>query len=293
MRRVKCFAQAAARVGPYRTLDAGPRVIEVARITGTVDKCGELDGRFRLLGRRRDRREAHRRRALDRLDLAVIDLPPIAVYLLGGEYYVIDGNRRVAAALKQKLEYMDAQVTECIPLDDRAALEGAASRRLFERETGLRNVRLAFESGYATLLEEIADFALAGAFGAEGSAEGSAAGRAAAAADLPQRERARSWHSGTFRPACALLAASPLSRRFPGAEAGDLYVMVARFYRDLMGGYPAGASYPTLLSGFLFARRLPDRRPLRAAPFRLLLRLLGARPRTRRTAAPGRRIAQP
>jgi len=274
VRGVKCFAQAAARVGPYRTLDAGPRVIEVARITGTVDKCGELDARFRLVGRRRDRREAHRRRTLDRLDLAVTNLPPIAVYLLSGEYYVIDGNRRVAAALRQKLEYMDAQVTECIPLGDRAALEGASSRRLFEQETGLRNVRLAYEGGYATLLEEIADFSRAGP--ATGAARG-----AAGASDLPRREGARRWHSRIFGPACALLAGSSLPRRFPGAEPGDLYVMVARFYRDLLGGYPSGASYRTLLSGFRFARRLPDRRPLRAAPFRLLLSLLGARPRAR------------
>jgi hypothetical protein len=255
-------------------------VIEVARITGTVDKCGELDSRFRLLGRRRDRRERYRRRVLDRLDLAVTDLPPITVYLLGGEYYVVDGNRRVAAALKQKLEYMDAQVTECIPLGDSAALEGAASRRLFEQETGLRNIRLAYESGYATLLEEIADFAPAGPSEATGGSVGDALG----AADVPRRERARRWHSATFRPACALLSSSPLSRRFPGAAPGDLYVTVARFYRDLMGGYPAGASYQTLLSGFGFARRLPDRRPLRAAPFRLLLSLLRARPR--RPAAP-------
>jgi hypothetical protein len=280
VRRVKCFAQAAARVGPYRSLDAGPRAIEVARITGTVDKCGELDRRFRLVGRRRDRRERFRRRTLERLDLAVTDLPPIAVYLLSGEYYVIDGNRRVAAAKRQKLEYMDAQVTECIPLGDSAALEGAATRRRFEQETGLRNVRLAYESGYATLLEEIADFTPAGT-----SAAGSGAGGAGAAA-ASQRERARNWHSSVFRPACALLSSSPLSRRFPGAEPGDLYVMVARFYRDLMGGYPAGASYPTLLSGFRFARRLPERRPLRSAPFRLLLSLLGARPR--RTAEPWR-----
>jgi hypothetical protein len=274
---VKCFAQAAARIGPYRTLDAGPRAIEVARITGTVDKCGELDSRFRLLGRHRDRRERFRRRALNRLDLSVTDLPPIAVYLLSGEYYVIDGNRRVAAALRQKLEYMDAQVTECIPLEDSAALEGASSRRRFEQETGLRSVRLAYERGYATLLEEIAGFTPAGASAAAG-----------ASAKAPsQRERARLWHSSVFRPACALLAGSPLPRRFPGAEPGDLYVMVARFYRDLMGDYPAGASYPTLLSGFRFARRLPERRPLRATPFRLLLSLLGARPRP--AAGPWRR----
>ena len=269
MRRVKCFAEEAARVGPYRTLDAGPRVIELARIRGTVDKCGELDSRFRLVGRRHDRRERYRRRSLERVDLTVTDLPPISVYLLSGEYYVIDGNRRVAAAMGQKLEYMDAQVTECIPLSDRAALDGASSRRRFEQETGLRNLRLAYESGYATLLEEAAGFGQAGA-------------EAAAAAGAPQlspRERARRWHSGFFLPACALLADSSLMRRFPGAEPGDLYVSVARFYRDLMGGYPSGASYETLLSGFRFAQRLPDRRPLRAASFRLLLAILGARSR--------------
>ena len=271
MSRVGCFAEEVARLGPYRTLDAGPRVIEVARITGTVDKCGELDGRFRLLGRRRDRHERFRRRRLAQADLAVTDLPPISVYQLSGRYFVIDGNRRVAEAKRQKLEYMDAQVTEVFPLSDTAALEGAASRRRFERETGLRNVRLAYESGYATLLEDIA------AFGRAGAAEAGAGGDAPAADETPSREQVRRWHSGFFRPACALLSGSSLSRRFPGVEPGDLFVTVARFYRDLLGGYPPGASYETLLSGFRFARRLPERRPLRAAPFRLLLGVLGLR----------------
>jgi hypothetical protein len=259
VKRVKCFAEESARLGPYASVDAGPRVIELARVTGTVDKCGELDARFRLLGRRRDRRERFRRRSLEQVDLALYSLPPITAYLLAGEYYVIDGNRRVAAALRQRLEYLDALVTECIPLADRAAQEGASARRRFEQETGLRGVRLAYESGYTTLLEDVASFK-----------EG---------AGLQPRERARRWHSRFFRPACAHLAASSLPRRFPGAEPGDLFVGVARFYRDLMGGYPPGASYQTLLSGFIFAERLPDRRPLRAAPFRWLLALLGARRR--------------
>jgi hypothetical protein len=257
MRRVKCFAEEAARIGAYRTLDAGPRVIEVARIQGTVDKCGELDARFRLVGRRRDRRERFRRRSLEQVNLAVTSLPPIAVYLLSGQYYVIDGNRRVAAAKQQGMEYMDANVTECIPLADRAALEGASSRRRFEQETGLKTVRLAYESGYAVLLEEAAGFR---------QSEG-----------LPPRERARRWQAEFYRPACALLASSSLPQRFPGAEPGDLFVMVSRFYHERLGGYPPGVSYETLLSGFRFAERLPARRPLRAAPFRLLSALLGVR----------------
>ncbi len=205
MRRVKCFAEEAARSGPYRTLDAGPRVIETARIVGTVDKCGELDARFRLLGRRRDRRERFRRRSLELVNLAVTSLPPIAVYQLSGQYYVIDGNRRVAAALRQGLEYMDANVTECIPLADRAALEGASSRRRFEQETGLKNVRLAYESGYAVLLEEIAGFR---------EAEEPAA-----------RERARRWAHpllpARLRAAGLLFLVEALSRRRAGGLVRD------------------------------------------------------------------------
>ena len=272
MSRVGCFAEEAARVGPYRTLDAGPRVIEVARITGTVDKCGELDGRFRLLGRRRDRRERFRRRRLEQADLAVTDLPPISVYLLSGRYFVIDGNRRVAAAKRQKLEYMDAQVTEVIPLSDtrgpgRGRLQAAlrAGNGVEERAPGLRE-RLRHAAGGHRRFRP----------GRRGRGRRRRR-RRAAADEPPSREQVRRWHSGFFRPACALLSDSSLSRRFPGAEPGDLFVTVARFYRDLLGGYPPGASYETLLSGFRFARRLPERRPLRAAPFRLLLAVLGLR----------------
>jgi hypothetical protein len=135
-------------------------------------------------------------------------------------------------------------------------------------------VRLAYETGYATLLEDIAAFVRTGEAGA---AEADGGGGRQGAGEAPSREQVRRWHSGFYLPACALLSDSLLSRRFPGAQPGDLFVTVARFYRDLLGGYPPGASYETLLSGFRFARRLPERRPLRAAPFRLLLAVLGLR----------------
>jgi len=258
MKPVKCFAADAARLGTYTTVDAGPRVIEVSRITGTVDKCGELDRRFRLLRRRRDRGERYRRLRLQQVDLTVTSLPPIDVYLLAGEYYVIDGNRRVAAVKRHGLEFMDANVTECVPIADRAAGQASVSRKQFEQETGLKNLQLAYPGGYAALLEESREFT-------------------APATDA--RERARRWHSSFYLPACRLLAASPLAKRFPLARAGDLFVLVSRFYRELLGGYPPGISYPSLLSGYLFAGRIPGwrrRRLLRLAPFRLLLAVLRA-----------------
>jgi hypothetical protein len=262
VRRVKCFDEEAARLGAHTTLDAGPRVIEVARITGTVDKCGELDSRFRLIGRYDDRRERRRRGLMDRADLSRTILPPIDVYRLGGEFYVIDGNRRVAAAKRQKVVYMDAHVKECVSLSDGEARRGVVSRRKFEQETGLKNIELAFDSGYAVLLEDAASH------------------QAPPTGDA--HESARLWYSTWYLSGCRLLRESPLSRRFPEARKGDLFVMVSRFYREMMGGYPPGVSYQTLLSGFLFAKDLPGRRRgriLRLPPFRFLLFLLGGRRR--------------
>lgn len=261
MKKAKCFAEETARFGPYTTLDAGPRVIELRRITGTVNKCGQLDRDFRLLHRRRDRKERYRRLRLNQANLHLTSLPPIDVYLLAAEYYVIDGNRRVAAAKLHRLEYMDAHVIECLPLADREALAGAVLRRRFEQETGLRSLRLRYESGYAVLLREVNEFI------------------PEAGADGELKERARSWYSRFFLPACELIRRSPLPSAFPRAGEADLFVMIAGFYQDLMGGYPIKISYESLLSGFLFARRLKRRRLLRQPPMRLLYRLLrGARP---------------
>jgi hypothetical protein len=54
-------------------------------------------------------------------------------------------------------------------------------------------------------------------------------------------------------------------------------VLVARFYRDLMGGFPKGVSFESLLSGFLFARRVRSRWLLRQPAMHLLYRLLRGR----------------
>jgi hypothetical protein len=187
MRRVECFDEEIRRYGPYATIEAGLRVIEVKRITGSVNKCHELDRRFRTI-RRRDRRERWRRSRLDRRSLEYYSIPPIDAYLLSGQYYVIDGNRRVAAAKQFGLEFMDAHVTECVPHGNKEAHRGVVSRRLFEQQTGLKNIRLDYTSGYADLLEEVMEYT-------EGH-------------DIA--ECARQWYSEVYLPRLGLIAESEL-----------------------------------------------------------------------------------
>ncbi len=236
-RSLRCF-QEDLRGRSYTTVDGGLRVVEVARITGSVDKCRELDARFRPL-RRKDRGERQRRaRLVEAMKVgARAAVPPVELYRHGGVYYVLDGHRRVAAAKEAGAVYLDALVTDVALQGDEAAVRAAVGRRRFEAETGLVNLRLSGEAGYADLLEQIA---------ACGPVEAHPAGL---------KEKARRWYSDTFLPACRRIRGSGLLASFPGLREGDLYVLVLRFHRDFDSGFARGADFERVLARFLASGR--------------------------------------
>ncbi|MBN1836250.1 MAG: ParB N-terminal domain-containing protein [Spirochaetales bacterium] len=255
--KLKCFHEE-LRGRQYNTLPVGLRVIEVSRITGSLGKCEELDGRFQPRGRTH-RKERHRRTRMDRMFSsfdAGASLPPIDAYLYAGEYYVVDGHRRVASAITAGREFIDANLTEVVLLGDRRSQEGALSRRAFEQQTGLTNVRLTNEAGYRFLLKEIE--ATAG----EGSV----------------REKAKTWYSRTYLPACKAIERAGLPEFFPGMREGDLFVMILRFHRELDSGFEKSGDFEEVLSRFLAARRKLRFRLNRCAPFRWIARVFGRRP---------------
>ena len=263
-RSLRCF-QEDLQGKRYTTVEEGFRVVEVARIGGSVDKCRELDARFRPL-RRRDRGERQRRARLAaamRVE-AGIALPPVELYRHGGLYYVLDGHRRVAAALAAGAVYLDALVTGVVPQGDEAAVRSAVGRRRFEAQTGLVNLRLADESGYADLLRRVTGFE-------------------AGLGNPDLKEKARGWYSEEFLPACRRIRESGLPRLFPGRREGDLFVLVLRFQRDFDSGFPRAAGFGQVLDRFLAASR---RRRGLAGLLAGLGRLVRRPPSPPRSAAP-------
>jgi hypothetical protein len=88
----------------------GLQTIKLKRVVGSVDSTRDFDRRFRpTTGRVRARWE--------RLALAQArgeSIPPIDVYKVGELYFVKDGHHRVSIALAQKLQMIDAYVTEVV-----------------------------------------------------------------------------------------------------------------------------------------------------------------------------------
>jgi nucleotide-binding universal stress UspA family protein len=200
------FAADAARAGPVVARPRGPRAVEVARIVGTAADPAAYGADLRP--RRGWARDDQRlRRVLAALDRGAA-LPPVALHKLGYGYYVVDGHHRVAAARLRGQLWLDAVVTEFLPVGDPAAHRVFAERLRFEQATGLTRVGAGRPGSYPRL---------------EGLVRAYAAG--AGLADL--HEAGARWYARVFRPAQARVRALGLGQHLPGERSADVLLRAA------------------------------------------------------------------
>jgi nucleotide-binding universal stress UspA family protein len=206
------FAADAARVGPAVARPRSPRAVEVARIVGTVADPADYRADFRP--RRRWKADEQRfRRVQDALAWGVA-LPPVELHKLGYGYYVVDGHHRVAAARRHGQQWLDAAVTEFLPVGDPEAHRVFAERLRFEQATGLTRVGAGRPGSYPRLEELVRAYA-------------TVAGLADA------HEAGDRWYARVFRPAQLAVRALGLGQHVPGERSADVLVRaVARLPQD-------------------------------------------------------------
>jgi hypothetical protein len=187
----------------------GVRTIEVARIIGSVSRAHEFGPAFERLHRQRpgSGEEQRFQRVREAAQCGVM-LPPIVVLQLGFGYYVEDGHHRVVAARLNGQTEIDADVTECVPVDGGSSLALFASRTEFEHVTGLAELGAARAESYLILLRTIQQFA-----------------RDQRLPELPLA--ARRWEQQVYRPLWGAIRARELSATFPGERTADLVARVA------------------------------------------------------------------
>ena len=132
-------------------------------------------------------------------------LPPVLLYRLGHEYYIVDGHHRVAAARLAGQQDVDAEVVAFLPEGRSPEDVVARERVLFEQRTGITTIVLHEMGQYPKLLRWIEDYRRERARGS-------------------LRSAAREWYSRVYLPATRELAARRLLRHFPGRSLGDLFV---------------------------------------------------------------------
>ena len=86
----------------------GRRTLEVLRIVGSMGKHEQFDMNFMPLAKA----SPEKWKRIDRAFRLGVELPPVSLLELGGDYFVIDGNHRVSVARFHGVEWIDAEVTE-------------------------------------------------------------------------------------------------------------------------------------------------------------------------------------
>ena len=209
-RPVRAFGDDVARTGPVAPRPLGRRVVETARIVGSVGRSTELDESFRIRGAGKIERQRYERIKM-RME-GGDPLPPVVLYKLGYGYYVVDGNHRVAAARELGQMEMEAEVTEFVPLRDPQAQRVFAERRAFERSTGLTRVGAARPGTYSRIEARIREF-----------------GESKGISHELVKDVARSWEAEEFRPVSRRIRSLRLGTYLPDQRTADIFVAAADF----------------------------------------------------------------
>jgi DNA-binding Lrp family transcriptional regulator len=177
---------------------------------GSVGRYRDFDSRFRLLKGLPPER-------LERIKEAMRQgksLPPVLLYRIKDDYYVLDGNHRVSAAKEFGWTSIQARIIEYLP--SKETLENIIYREKadFEREAGLFDVIELTEVGqYPYLLKQISEHrhSLEKVNGLPVTLE----------------KAARDWYDTIYKPLVTIIKSSKLSKAFPNRTLSDLYAYIS------------------------------------------------------------------
>jgi DNA-binding Lrp family transcriptional regulator len=149
---VKNFKDDQQRQAAYDSRVRGVRTVALDRIVGSVGRYQDFDRQFRLIRQQPSER-------LQRIKQAMREgrvLPPVKLYQIKDDYYVLDGNHRIAAAKELKHDEIRAHIVEFVPSGNSLQDLLYRERADFADRTQLPGeIRLTEVGQYANLLEQI------------------------------------------------------------------------------------------------------------------------------------------
>jgi len=207
---VKSFDEAQEKERAFDMRDLGIQKIPVEKIAGSVGRYQDFDSKFRM----KKHLSQERLESVKKFMQQGKPLPPVRLYQIGDEYYVLDGNHRIAAAKEFGYSDMDAQVVEFFASEK--TLEHVLNREKieFRERTGLLYAIDLTEVGqYTHLMEQIARH--------QRYME-NIEGR-----PLSLQNAAAEWYRTIYSPLVAIIQKGGLMKSFPKRSVTDLYAFIS------------------------------------------------------------------
>ncbi len=240
---VRCFAEDQQREEAFDTRERGLRTVPLARIAGSVGRYLDFDARFRLAP---SERLTAIKQAMRRGEV----LPPVRLYQIKDEYYVLDGNHRIAAARELGHDEILATIVELIP--SKNSLENLIFRQRadFSDQTGLSaEIRLSEVGQYENLLAQIRRH------------QDHLARTGNAPVDL--KTAAGDWYRTIYLPLCQIISRARLIEAFPGRTVEDLYAYISHHQWEACQEHDYGRGIDRLIPNDMeaFRNQMAERTP--------------------------------
>ena len=206
--QAKSFRDQQQKEGAFDHRDRGIRTVPLNRIVGSVGRYQDFDSQFRF----KHSVPPERLQWIKNAMRSGRTLGPVKLFEIKDEYYVLDGNHRIAAAKELGHDGILAHIEEFIPSKD--TLQNILYRERADFADRARlpaEVNLTEISQYAYLLEQISEH-----HQYLGEKE----------KEVTLEEAAQDWFKTIYRPLCTIVERSRLAESFPDRTIDDLYAYI-------------------------------------------------------------------
>ena len=192
------------------SVERGTMLVPIEKIVGTVGRYNDFDCEFRT----KRQGDNPRLQGIIQAMQAGKSMPPISLYQIKDEYFVLDGHHRLLAAREQGMEEIHACILELLPSAD--TLENRLYREKvdFRDRAGLSaTIELTELDQFVHLEQQIR---IHQAFLKREQDQ-----------DISYQQAAADWYTTIYRPLVTLIRNSGLIQGFSGRTVDDLYLYIS------------------------------------------------------------------
>ena len=209
--QVKNFNDDQRKEAAFDSRIRGIRTVPLDRIVGSVGRYQDFDNRFRF-------KQSVPSERLHRVRTAMQEghpLPPVKLFQIKDEYYVLDGNHRIAAAKELGHDEILAHIVEFVPSANTLQNVLYRERAEFSDRTRLPvEIRLTEVGQYPVLLDQIADHQRFLQLESPGD-------------EVSFEHAALDWCRTIYRPLCRIIEKGQLIQSFPDRTIDDLFAYIS------------------------------------------------------------------
>ena len=194
----------------YESVKRGTSMVPLEKVVGSVGRYHDFDNQFKTRSGKRDERLM----AIIQAMQAGKALPPISLYQIKDDYYILDGHHRFKAAQELGHTEIHSRIVELLPskntLENRLYLE----KTEFRDRAGLaKNIDLTELGQFSHLERQIQEHRQF--LATEQTRE------------VSYEEAAGDWYTTIYVPLTAIIREKGLVASFPGRTVDDLYLYIS------------------------------------------------------------------